>query len=103
MKAKMIIIACLAILLNVTHVMAKDLRVVIFKVEQLCCEKCEAKIKKNFPFEKGVKGLKCDIPTQTVTITYDADKTSIEKLQKGFAKFEYTAELVKDEDKADKK
>ena len=103
MKAKMIIIACLAILLNVTHVMAKDLRVVIFKVEQLCCEKCEAKIKKNLPFEKGVKGLKCDIPTQTVTITYDADKTSIEKLQKGFAKFEYTAELVKDEDKADKK
>ena len=103
MKAKMIIIASLAILLNVTHVMAKDLRVVIFKVEQLCCEKCEAKIKKNIPFEKGVKRLKCDIPTQTVTITYDADKTNIEKLQKGFAKFEYTAELVKDEDKADKK
>ncbi len=103
MKARIIIIACMAMLFNATTMMAKDLREVIFKVEQLCCEKCEAKIKKNIPFEKGVKGLACDIPTQTVTITYDADKTDIVKLQKGFAKFKYTAELIKDEDIEDKK
>ena len=97
MKARIGIIAIMAMLLSATHVMAKDIRTVIFKVEQLCCEKCEAKVKKNIPFEKGVKGLKCDIPTQTVSVTYDAEKTNIEKLQKGFAKFKYTAEVVKEE------
>ncbi|MBQ8521948.1 MAG: cation transporter [Bacteroides sp.] len=99
MKARIGMIAFMAMLLSATNVVAKDLRTVIFKVEQLCCEKCEAKVKKNIPFEKGVKGLKCDIPTQTVTVTYDADKTNIEKLQKGFAKFEYTAEVIKEEKK----
>ena len=92
MKARIGIIAIMAMLLSATHVMAKDIRTVIFKVE-----KCEAKVKKNIPFEKGVKGLKCDIPTQTVSVTYDAEKTNIEKLQKGFAKFKYTAEVVKEE------
>ena len=51
MKARIGIIAIMAMLLSATHVMAKDLRTVIFKVEQLCCEKCEAKVKKNIPFE----------------------------------------------------
>ena len=99
MKARIGIIAIMAMLFCATNVMAKEIRTVIFKVEQLCCEKCEAKIKKNIPFEKGVKSLKCDIPTQTVTITYDTDKTDIEKLQKGFAKFKYTAETIKEEKK----
>lgn len=97
MKARITLIALTAILLSATQVMAKDLRTVIFKVEQLCCEKCEAKVKKNIPFEKGVKALKCDIPTKTVSVTYDAEKTNIEKLQKGFAKFKYTAEVIKEE------
>ena len=102
MKARIGIIAIMAMLFSTTHVMAKDLRTVIFKVEQLCCEKCEAKVKKNIPFEKGVKKLQCDVPTKTVSVTYDAEKTNIEKLQKGFAKFKYTAEVVKEEKQADK-
>ena len=97
MKARITLIALTAMLLSATQVKAKDLRTVIFKVEQLCCEKCEAKVKKNIPFEKGVKALKCDIPTKTVSVTYDAEKTNIEKLQKGFAKFKYTAEVIKEE------
>ena len=97
MKARITLIALTAMLLSATQVMAKDLRTVIFKVEQLCCEKCEAKVKKNIPFEKGVKALKCDIPTKTVSVTYVAEKTNIEKLQKGFAKFKYTAEVEKEE------
>ena len=97
MKARITLIALTAMLLSATQVMAKDLRTVIFKVEQLCCEKCEAKVKKNIPFEKGVKALKCDIPTKTVSVTYDAEKTNIETLQKGFDKFKYTAEVVKEE------
>lgn len=95
-------IVCLTILLGTTDALAKDFRTVIFKVEQLCCKNCEAKVMKNIPFEKGVKALKCDIPNHQVTVTYDADKTSVEKLQKGFAKFKYTAEFVS-ETKEEKK
>lgn len=102
MKARITLIVLTAMLLSATQVMAKNLRTVIFKVEQLCCEKCEAKVKKNIPFEKGVKALKCDIPTKTVSVTYDAEKTNIEKLQKGFAKFKYTAEVVKEEKETQK-
>jgi hypothetical protein len=31
------------------------------------------------------------VPKQTVTITYDPEKTSVEKLQAGFKKIGYTA------------
>lgn len=103
MKMKRLMLVLAVALLGTTAVMAKDLRVVVFKVEQLCCEKCDAKIRKNIPFEKGVKGLETDIPSRMVTITYDADKTNIEKLQKGFAKFAYTAEFINETQKSPKK
>ena len=82
MKARITLIALTAMLLSTTQVMAKDLRTVIFKVEQLCCEKCEAKVKKNIPFEKGVKALKCDSPTKTERVTDENKKTNSEKVQK---------------------
>lgn len=41
--------------------------------------------------------------TKTVTITYDADKTDIEKLKEGFRKFHYEAEFVKESKQGDKK
>ncbi|MBQ8672713.1 MAG: cation transporter [Bacteroides sp.] len=103
MQAKRWMLTLAVALFSATFVMAKDIRVVVFKVEQLCCEKCVAKVRKNIPFEKGVKGLETDISTKTVTITYDAEKTNIEKLQKGFAKFSYTAEFVKETKKEEKK
>lgn len=43
---------------------------------QMHCENCENKIKGNLRFEKGVKKIVTDIDSQTVTVTYDADKTS---------------------------
>lgn len=40
-----------------------------------------------------MKKFDTDLKTKTVTITYDADKTDIEKLKEGFRKFHYEAEL----------
>ena len=34
--------------------------------------------------------------TRTVTIVYDADKTSVDKLKEGFAKFDYEAKVISD-------
>lgn len=56
----------------------------------LHCQDCCDKILKNIPFDKelknGVKDLVFDLEAQTVTVTYDANKTDVPTLQKAFAK-----------------
>lgn len=56
---------------------------VVFDVD-LHCQGCINKIEKNIAFEKGVKDLRCDLATKTVTVVFDSEKTSVEKLQKAF-------------------
>ena len=58
---------------------------VVFHVD-LHCQDCCDKIMKNIAFEKGVKDLEFDLEAQTVTVTYDANKTDVPTLQKAFAK-----------------
>ena len=84
MKTRRWIATCVVALLGVTAVLAKDIRVVVFKVAQMDCEKCEKKVKDNMRFEKGLKDLSTEVKTKTVTITYDADKTIVKYLQSGF-------------------
>ena len=56
----------------------------------LHCQDCCDKILKNIPYDKelknGVKDLVFDLEAQTVTVTYDANKTDVPALQKAFAK-----------------
>ncbi len=103
MKTRRTLIALVAVLLSVTTVMAKDIRTIVFKVSQMTCENCVKKINSNIRFEKGMKDFSTDLKTKTVTITYDADKTNIEKLKDGFKKFHYEAEFVKETKQPDKK
>ena len=90
MKTRRWIATCVVALLGVTAILAKDIRVVVFKVAQMHCE-------------KGLKDLSTEVKTKTVTITYDADKTNVKNLQAGFKKFNYEAEFVKETKKDDKK
>lgn len=95
MKAKFLM--TLAVLFMGTATMnATDLRTVIFKVAQMVCENCEKKVKENIRCEKGLKKLSTDLDAKTVTVTYDADKTSAEELKESFKKFNYEAEIVSD-------
>ncbi|MCR5076517.1 MAG: heavy-metal-associated domain-containing protein [Prevotella sp.] len=72
---------------------AKDIKTVIFTTTpQMHCANCETKIKSNLRFEKGVKDIKTDVDEQKVYVTYDAQKTTEDKLQKSFEKFGYKAE-----------
>ena len=107
MRTKRWMATCVVALLSVTAVLAKDIRVVVFKVSQMHCEKCEKKVKDNMRFEKGLKDISTEVKTKMVTITYDAEKTNEKKLQAGFNRFSYEAEFVKetkkDDQKADKK
>jgi copper chaperone CopZ len=63
------------------------------------CNNCEKKIKENIRFEKGVKSIKTSLDTKTVTIEYDADKTTIADIIKGFEKIKYEAKEVKENPK----
>ena len=50
---------------------------VITTTPQMHCAACENKIKNNLRFEKGIKSIETSVPDQTVTVKYNADKTTI--------------------------
>lgn len=94
------VIMTLAIALMGVAVQAKDIKTVIFTTQpQMHCASCEKKIKGNLRYEKGVKRIDTSVEQQKVTVKYDADKTSAEKLQKAFKKFGYEARQVKADEK----
>ena len=103
MRTKRWMATCVVALLSVTAVLAKDIRVVVFKVSQMHCEKCEKKVTDNMRFEKGLKDIATEVKTKMVTITYDAEKTNVKNLRAGFNKFNYEAEFVKETKKDDQK
>jgi len=71
---------------------AKDIKTAVFNTApEMHCNSCENRIKNGLKFEKGVKDIKTDLETKTVTIEYDADKTNVENLVAAFAKIDYKA------------
>ena len=97
-----------AMMLTAVVGMAKDIKTVVFTTNpEMHCEGCENKIKGNLRFEKGVKNITTDLKAKVVTIEYDADKTNVQNLIKGFKKIKYEAKEVKKEttkeQKSDKK
>lgn len=82
---------------------AKDIKTVVFTTDpQMHCESCEKRIKGNIRFVKGVKKIETSVPDQTVTITYDADKTSVEKLVDAFKKIDYDVRQLQPGEKVEK-
>ena len=78
--------------------LAKDIKTVVVTTSpEMHCESCENKIKGNLRFEKGIKSIKTDLKTKTVTIQYDADKTNVQNIIKGFKKIKYEAKEIKAE------
>ena len=74
----------------------KDIKTVVLKTSpEMHCANCEKKIKTNIRFETGVKSIVTNLKTKTVTIQYDADKTTVGDIIKGFKKIKYEATEVK--------
>lgn len=76
-----------------------ELMTVVYSVG-MHCDNCKKKIESNIAFEKGVKDLKVDLASKTVTVTYRTDKTDSEKLLNAIKKLGYTV-LIKEEKAAD--
>lgn len=82
---------------------AKDIKTAVLTTNpQMHCEACENKIKSNIRFEKGVKKIVTSLDNQTITITYDADKTTVENLITAFEKIGFEARQLKDGEKVER-
>lgn len=82
-------------LLAAGTLLAKTLEIVsVTTYPKMHCSNCEKKIKNFFRFEKGIKRIETDLNNQSVTITYDADKTSEEKILNSFSKINYEVEKL---------
>ena len=85
-----------AMMLTATAALAKDIKTVVLTTNpEMHCENCEKKIKGSLRFEKGIKNIITNLNSKTVTIEYDADKTTIDNIIKGFKKIKYEAKEVK--------
>ena len=62
------------------------------------CKMCKERIEHDMSFEKGVKSVELDLPTQELTIVYRKDKTTEEDLKIAVTKIGYDADdLVADQ------
>lgn len=69
-----------------------QLKTTVFQTD-VDCENCAKKVDNSIPYQKGVKEVKVDVSTQTVTVTYDQAKTNDEALLKAFKKVKVNAEV----------
>lgn len=80
------------LLITVLTAMAKDIRTVVLTTQpQMHCHNCENKVTENLRYVRGVKTIKALAADQTITITYDADKTTVDAFVKSLKKIGYEA------------
>ena len=83
---------------------AQEAKIAELKVKtSAVCETCKERIEKNLAFEKGVKKSNLDVPSKIVTVTYNPQKTTPEKIRLAIANAGYDADEVKANPKAFKK
>ena len=93
----------LAYLFAATNLMAKDIKTLtLTTTPQMHCANCEAKIKNQLRFEKGVKRIETNVEKQTVQIQYDADRIQSDQLIKSLSKIGYKAQPVKEDKKSER-
>lgn len=89
------LLICIFMVIGIMTIYAKDIKeYVVTTNPQMSCQNCENKIKGNLRFEKGVKKVVTNLKEQTVTVTYDADKTDEAKLAEAFGKLNYKVQKV---------
>lgn len=89
---KRIMTLCAAMAIGATTLLAKEMKIINLTTQpQMHCSNCENRIKSNIRFEKGVKKIETSVKEQRVSLTYDPDKTTPDKLIAALAKIGFTA------------
>lgn len=66
-----------------------------FKVNNMHCENCAKRAEKALKDKEGVSEVKVDLESKAVCVTYDAQKTNVETLQKALTDVKFEAEVAK--------
>lgn len=64
------------------------------------CGMCKTTLEKAMAYEKGVKAAELDVESKMLTIVYQPDKTSIEKLRLAVSRTGYDADSVQADQRA---
>lgn len=102
---KLIVIIILAVAANASFAQTANKQTIIIKTKIYCdhckqCESCGGRIDKELPFIKGITDYTFDEKAMTLTITYNAKKTTPEKIKQAVAKCGFDADEVKADPKA---
>lgn len=63
------------------------------------CSMCKERIERNLAFEKGIKESNLDLKDKVVTVTYNPQKTDINKIKANISKTGYDADDVTADEK----
>lgn len=86
----------LTLLFSSVATFAADKITEIFTLDHQMSEMCEKRIKENLRFEKGIDKIDVSLKNNTISITYNPEKTDTDKIIGGFKKIGFTAFPVED-------
>ena len=66
-----------------------------FKVANMHCQNCANRVEKALKANEAVSEVKVDLENHAVSVSYDAEKTSVEALQKALADAKFEAKVAK--------
>ena len=93
----------LTLLLSSLLAFAADKTTEVFTLDHQMSQMCEKKIKSNLRFEEGVSKIDVSLKANTITITFDKDKTDTEKILQAFKKIGFNAFVVQPQEKREPK
>ena len=94
MKLKNTLLLITLVLTNISFAQTK--KSITVKIQTSAeCDDCKKRIESNLIYEKGIKFCKLDVPTKVLSVTYNPEKTSPEKIKQAVSQLGYDADDVK--------
>jgi periplasmic mercuric ion binding protein len=94
----------IAMILTVKPMIAQEAATAEIKIKtSAVCDMCKEAIENNLAFEKGVKKSVLDVESKIITVTYNPEKITPEKIRLAISKSGYDADDVLADAKAYKK
>jgi copper chaperone CopZ len=99
-KMKKVLLASI-LLLFTNAINAQDITKAEIKIKSSAtCSMCKTTIEKYLSFEKGIKKSSLDVDSKILTVIYNPQKTTPEKIRLAVSKSGYDADEVKANEKA---
>lgn len=78
------------------NVMAENVK---FTISNMHCENCAKRVENALKANEAVSEVKVNLESQSVCVSYDAQKTNVEAIQKALTAANFQAEIAKQCDK----